>query len=58
MAKKKGSSRARPATVDEPLRRGRREESPAKKPDVAEELVHAVRRAARESEILPGVPLS
>lgn len=58
MPKGKGSPRPRVAT-DEPLRRGRDDERPKrKKPDVAEELVLAARRAARESEIFPGIPLS
>ena len=58
MPKRKGSPRTR-ATADEPLRRARDDEPPQRrKPDVAEQLVQAARRAVRESEIYPGIPLS
>jgi hypothetical protein len=59
MAERKGSPRAQVTVADEGLRRGREDESaPVEKRDVAEELVRAVRILVRETEILPGEPLS
>jgi len=56
MAKRKGSSRSRASAADEPLRRGRTDDRPpAKKPLLADKTL---RGARRESEILPGIPLS
>jgi hypothetical protein len=56
MARRKGSPRVKSAPADEPLRRGRRDdEPPDKKPVVADKILRA---GERESEILPGVPLS
>lgn len=55
MPKGKGSPRAQSAAADAPLRRGRRDEEPTRAKPAPEKIVRA---AARESEILPGVPLS
>ncbi len=56
MAKRKGSPRMRAADADQVLRRGRRDEQPPREKPPA--VVKIVRAAIRESEILPGVPLS
>jgi hypothetical protein len=56
MAKRKRSSRSQASAADEPLRRGRRDDQPpGKKPLVADKTLRA---SKRESEILPGIPLS